>query len=92
MELSAAMQEECSSHHKERNNMIDITDPVIIKAMELAQALSIHCKEHNLPAELVIDGVAPDALAVAKGSKEKGYLEGKAYEKGRISELLGLTR
>ena len=92
MEFSAEMQEECSlSKEQEEINMIDVNDPVIEKAMELAQALSIHCKEHNLPGDFVINGVAYDADSIYRTAHEKGYLEGKAYENGRIAELLGVV-
>jgi hypothetical protein len=45
---------------------IDIQDPAITKALELAIALSTHCKEHDLPKTLVLDGVAIDAETVIK--------------------------
>jgi len=70
---------------------VDFNDPAISKALDLAQEFNRYCKENDLPRMLVLDGVALDAFQIAKDFREKGYLEGKAYEKGRITELLGLA-
>lgn len=61
----------------EIDRAIDLSNPVIAKAIELARELSQHCKEHNLPEMFVINGVAPNAEAIMKDAREKGYLEGK---------------
>lgn len=61
----------------DKTQVVDMTDPVIMIALDLAMELKHHCEAN--------------AFAIARDAREKGYLEGKAYEKGRITELLGLV-
>lgn len=73
------------------NIIYDPNNPAMKKAFILTAELSMHCKIHNLPRKFILNGVAFDVYAVIEDEREKGYLEGKAYEKGRITELLGLN-
>ncbi len=75
----------------ENDKFINPTDPVFEKAMELAREFSLYCKENNLPDSFVVMGVAHNADTIYRNAYEEGYIEGKAYEKCRISELLGIA-
>lgn len=66
-------------------------DPDMKKAFDLAEKLSLHCRKANLPESFIIHGVAWRVSEVTKNERKEGILEGRAYEKGRIAELLGLS-
>ncbi len=67
--------------------IIDLSQPHIQKALDIAIELVNHCREHNLNETLEMNGVAWCAQKV----KEYAYIKGKNYEKKRISGLLGLN-
>ena len=75
----------------DNDKFIDPNSPVFEKALELAREFSDYCKENNLPDSFVVMGAAHNADAIYRKAHEKGYLEGKSYEKGRIAELLGVA-
>ena len=74
------------------NEYIDVTDPVIGEALKKAQDFNDFCRLNNLQRSLILDGVALDADVIRKKAYEDGYLSGKEFEKGRISQLLGLIK
>ena len=71
-------------------NTLDMSDPNIQKAFDLALEFSTHCKKSNFNVTFIICGVAFDYAAIEAHAKKEGYTEGKAFERGRISQLLGL--
>ncbi len=75
----------------ENDKVIYPNNQVLGKALDMAREFSHYCRENNLSDSFVVMGVAHNADAIYRKAHEKGYLEGKAYEKERIAELLGIA-
>lgn len=69
----------------------DPNNPAMAKALELAEQLSYHCRMSNLPNDFVILGVAWNHFDITDKRIKEAYEQGKAFEKGRIAQLLGVV-
>jgi len=59
--------------------------------IELSDKLTDYWLEH-CPHVKMVGGMVLDAERLRQEAHEKGYIEGKAYERGRIAEMLGVSK
>ena len=72
-------------------DILDLEQPGMKGALQLAEDLVMHCKEFNLSPNMIIAGVAWNAEAIQEEAIEKGYNRGIGYERGRVAGILGIT-